>query len=309
MKQTTLLLATVLGIACVLLVMVCVYAHQPQTLIPAIIFLALLAAGGVAVARTCSTPAPTSSDAATARIRTADFTPTQQQIECMADPRAWTFHNSNQSPSVHVDQAGTSVQFYPPDIADPFPVKALVQTSLPAPMLALGDSGMSVAPLIYFEVTVAALGSRLRGGRAVPEETRVAVGLGSRPITTCCLPGTYLWSVALDSEHGVLSLRHSSRTSPLTISGRGNNNNNNKLVAGSVIGVEIDTRSRKVTFTVDGKLLNLIVAIPKDVEVVYPSIGADGPCVLEANFGTAPFCASGSASGYSVEALPAYSPV
>ncbi|KAI9217610.1 concanavalin A-like lectin/glucanase domain-containing protein, partial [Blastocladiella britannica] len=152
-----------------------------------------------------------------------------------------------------------------------------VVTNLPVPWLPAELDTKPPPGVLYYEVTIEHLAPR----------TVLALGLATTPYPQFRLPGWHDWSVGLHSDDGRVYVSNDGDGDSYTSAFRQDD----------VIGVGIDTVARRVFYTRNGHRMRNVEAIsgaapaetPIPLLTVHPIIGADGPCVVRANFGTAPF--------------------
>ncbi|KAI9221079.1 concanavalin A-like lectin/glucanase domain-containing protein, partial [Blastocladiella britannica] len=131
--------------------------------------------------------------------------------------------------------------------------------------------------VLYFEVTIESMGP----------QTVFALGLATVPYPQFRMPGWHDWSVGLHSDDG-----------RVFVSNDGNGDSYTTWFGRSdVIGVGVDTVARRVFYTRNGHRMRNVEGFsgsapaetPIPLLTVHPILGADGPCVVRANFGTYPF--------------------
>ncbi|KNE55716.1 hypothetical protein AMAG_01595 [Allomyces macrogynus ATCC 38327] len=227
---------------------------------------------------------------------------TADQIEQMKSPSAWQFSAAGLPPSQAT--VGDNLISFFQGLAPIAPGQdATVFTTMPVPWLpdnvatiAVGDKAlMPPRPVLYFEIAVVAMNP----------QTTIAIGLTTTPYPSYRLPGWHTWSLGYHSDDGRLFACDSEHGQSYGMPFR----------AGDVVGVGIDTMRRAVFFTRNGARLPEVPPetrpIPAPELAVHPAVGADGPCILEYNFGmTAPFRwaeANDGYYGYCWEPLPTYS--
>ncbi|ORZ35970.1 hypothetical protein BCR44DRAFT_1381612, partial [Catenaria anguillulae PL171] len=103
----------------------------------------------------------------------------------------------------------------------------------------------------------------------------VAVGVAFGPYPPFRLPGWSHWSTSYASHNGFLYTGSSATGQAY----------GPRFGQGDVVGVGVETTSRCVFFTVNGKRLQMAVELPPGKEAVYPTVGATGTCEFEYNFG------------------------
>ncbi|KAL0466994.1 concanavalin A-like lectin/glucanase domain-containing protein [Neurospora intermedia] len=110
-----------------------------------------------------------------------------------------------------------------------------------------------------------------------PENTLISIGMATKPYPLFRLPGFHKYSVAY------LSNGTRRYNQPFNATSYGP-----QVVQGDVIGVGYRPRSGTIFFTRNGKKLEDVVHGLKS-QNFFPSIGANGPCIVHVNFGQAGF--------------------
>ncbi|ODV91682.1 hypothetical protein CANCADRAFT_11440, partial [Tortispora caseinolytica NRRL Y-17796] len=110
-----------------------------------------------------------------------------------------------------------------------------------------------------------------------PSTSVVSIGLATKPYPPFRLPGYHRYSVAYDS---LGNKRLNQPFKPTRKYGP-------PLVEGDVVGVGYSPRSNTVFFTKNGQKLD--EAAHNMRQNLFPTIGANGPCVVHVNFGHAGF--------------------
>ncbi|RYO82645.1 hypothetical protein DL766_001091 [Monosporascus sp. MC13-8B] len=110
-----------------------------------------------------------------------------------------------------------------------------------------------------------------------PENTLISIGMATKPYPLFRLPGYHKYSVAYTSTG------HRRYNQPFTPTQYGP-----QYVQGDVIGVGYRPRTGTIFFTRNGKRLEDVVHGLKS-QNFFPSVGANGPCVVHVNFGQAGF--------------------
>lgn len=110
-----------------------------------------------------------------------------------------------------------------------------------------------------------------------PENTLISIGMTTKPYPLFRLPGFHKYSVAYTST----GFRRFNQ--PFTPTPYGP-----QFVQGDVIGVGYRPRTGAIFFTRNGKKLEE-VAHGLKTQNFFPSVGANGPCVVHVNFGQAGF--------------------
>ncbi|KAH8197906.1 hypothetical protein TruAng_007909 [Truncatella angustata] len=110
-----------------------------------------------------------------------------------------------------------------------------------------------------------------------PESTTLSIGMATKPYPLFRLPGFHKYSVAYTSSG------HRRLNQPFNPTPYGP-----PLVQGDVIGVGYRPRTGTIFFTRNGKKLE-DVAHGYKTPNFFPSIGANGPCIVHVNFGQAGF--------------------
>ncbi|KAI9849156.1 MAG: Rsp5p-dependent ubiquitination, sorting of cargo proteins at the multivesicular body [Sclerophora amabilis] len=106
-----------------------------------------------------------------------------------------------------------------------------------------------------------------------PDTTLISVGMSTKPYPTFRLPGWHKYSVAY------VSTGHRRYNQPFNPTNYGP-----QFVQGDVVGVGYRPRTGTVFFTRNGKKLEDVAHGLKS-QNLFPSVGADGPCTVHANFG------------------------
>ncbi|RMJ26406.1 hypothetical protein PHISP_02734 [Aspergillus sp. HF37] len=106
-----------------------------------------------------------------------------------------------------------------------------------------------------------------------PETTLINIGMATKPYPMFRLPGFHKYSIAYQSTG------HRRHNQPFTPTPYGP-----ELIQGDVIGVGYRPRSGTVFFTRNGKKLEDVAHGQKALNF-FPTIGANGPCAVHANFG------------------------
>ncbi|KAH8664139.1 SPRY-domain-containing protein [Xylariales sp. PMI_506] len=110
-----------------------------------------------------------------------------------------------------------------------------------------------------------------------PENTLLSIGMATKPYPLFRLPGYHKYSVAYTSTG---HRRYNQPFNPTTYG--------LPYVQGDVIGVGYRPRTGTIFFTRNGKKLE-DVAHGLKTQNFFPSVGANGPCVVHVNFGQAGF--------------------
>ncbi|KAI1496762.1 concanavalin A-like lectin/glucanase domain-containing protein [Biscogniauxia marginata] len=110
-----------------------------------------------------------------------------------------------------------------------------------------------------------------------PENTFLSIGMSTKPYPLFRLPGYHKYSIAYTSTG---ARRYNQPFTP-TLYGP-------PYVQGDVIGVGYRPRTGTIFFTRNGKRLDDVVHGLKS-QNFFPSVGANGPCVVHVNFGQAGF--------------------
>ncbi|KAI1639725.1 concanavalin A-like lectin/glucanase domain-containing protein [Biscogniauxia mediterranea] len=110
-----------------------------------------------------------------------------------------------------------------------------------------------------------------------PENTFISIGMSTKPYPLFRLPGYHKYSIAYTSTG---ARRYNQPFTP-TMYGP-------QYVQGDVIGVGYRPRTGTIFFTRNGKRLDDVVHGLKS-QNFFPSVGANGPCVVHVNFGQAGF--------------------
>ncbi|KAK3956478.1 concanavalin A-like lectin/glucanase domain-containing protein [Pseudoneurospora amorphoporcata] len=110
-----------------------------------------------------------------------------------------------------------------------------------------------------------------------PDNTLISIGMATKPYPLFRLPGFHKYSVAYLSN----GTRRYNQPFHATSYGP-------QVVQGDVIGVGYRPRSGTIFFTRNGKKLEDVVHGLKS-QNFFPSIGANGPCIVHVNFGQAGF--------------------
>ncbi|KAI0167365.1 concanavalin A-like lectin/glucanase domain-containing protein [Pestalotiopsis sp. NC0098] len=110
-----------------------------------------------------------------------------------------------------------------------------------------------------------------------PENTLLSIGMATKPYPLFRLPGFHKYSVAYTSTG------HRRFNQPFTSTPYGPG-----IVQGDVIGIGYRPRTGTIFFTRNGKKLE-DVAHGLKTPNFFPSIGANGPCIVHVNFGQAGF--------------------
>nr|AHA61593.1 endosomal SPRY domain protein [Volvariella volvacea] len=166
---------------------------------------------------------------------------------------AWSFEPDYETVNSLLVHARTEITFLPDPASS-----SCVQSNLPLP---------KINEVYYWEVKMFDL----------PETTKVAVGLATKPYPAFCMPGLSRYSVAYHSN-GDKSYNY-----PFTATSFGP-----PLKEGDVLGIGYRPRTGTVFFTRNGrKLEDAFVGLSK--WNLFPTIGADGPCSVHVNLGQAGF--------------------
>jgi hypothetical protein len=217
--------------------------------------------------------------------RPCDF-PTFPARDTMRHPSAWRFQSSNANAVIHQDR----VQFYPLKSALQPAQDCSIQTGLPIPWFpdmhrTAGQPGpvmsytmsSQLRPILYFEITILEMHPR----------AIIAVGLARGPYPGFRLPGWHHWSVGYHSDDGRLYLCDDEDGIAF----------HRPYREGDVVGVGIETKTGAVFFTRNGTRLPELASLklkgdqvhlsklPCPEIAIWPTLGADGPCVVECNFG------------------------
>ncbi|KAL2152374.1 hypothetical protein VTH82DRAFT_5558 [Thermothelomyces myriococcoides] len=110
-----------------------------------------------------------------------------------------------------------------------------------------------------------------------PETTRLSIGMATKPYPLFRMPGYHKCSVGYFSD-GTRRFNQPFSSTPYGPA----------IVQGDVIGVGYRPRSGTIFFTRNGRRLDDVVHGLKS-QNFFPSIGANGPCVVHVNFGQAGF--------------------
>lgn len=110
-----------------------------------------------------------------------------------------------------------------------------------------------------------------------PEATLLSIGMSTKPYPLFRLPGHHKYSVAYTSTG---ARRHNQPFMPTPYGP--------PIVQGDVIGVGYRPRTGTIFFTRNGRRLDDVMHGLKS-QNFFPSVGANGPCVVHVNFGQAGF--------------------
>lgn len=110
-----------------------------------------------------------------------------------------------------------------------------------------------------------------------PDNTMISIGMATKPYPLFRLPGFHKSSIAYTSTG------HRRYNQPFTPTPYGPS-----FVQGDVIGIGYRPRTGTIFFTRNGKRLEDVVHGLKS-QNFFPSIGANGPCMIHVNFGQAGF--------------------
>ncbi|KAI8872796.1 hypothetical protein GQ42DRAFT_111754, partial [Ramicandelaber brevisporus] len=106
----------------------------------------------------------------------------------------------------------------------------------------------------------------------------IAIGVASRPYPCFRMPGWHLNSVGYHIDDGHKFVNDADGGVPY---GPAVNR------VGDVVGCGYDASNGTVMFTLNGRSLG--TAATRIYGALYPSVGADGPCEMDVNFGSKPF--------------------
>ncbi|KAJ1926736.1 Protein ssh4 [Tieghemiomyces parasiticus] len=151
-----------------------------------------------------------------------------------------------------------SVRQLEPTVVEFTGKESCIQTNLPVPRAKL---------VYYYEVKIV---------KKDPSAI-VSVGWATQPYPWWRLTGYSRYSIGYHSKEGLIYRNHP--FTPLA--------NIDEYNEGDVIGCGFRHRSGKVFFTRNGELMGILNA--RMFYTVYPTVSADGPCVLQANFGLSEF--------------------
>ncbi|KAJ8131800.1 hypothetical protein O1611_g1824 [Lasiodiplodia mahajangana] len=110
-----------------------------------------------------------------------------------------------------------------------------------------------------------------------PEATLLSIGMSTKPYPLFRLPGHHKYSVAYTS---IGARRYNQPFTPTPYGP--------PIVQGDVIGVGYRPRTGTIFFTRNGRRLDDVVHGLKS-QNFFPSVGANGPCIVHVNFGQAGF--------------------
>ncbi|CAG8525553.1 2424_t:CDS:2 [Cetraspora pellucida] len=187
--------------------------------------------------------------------------PPYKEIQGKKGYSAWKFERGGHS---EVTREGKWVEFFFKSTEKN--IESMIQTNYP--FIMSGDLGFDDM-MHYFEVTVKSISSQVN---------TISVGLTTKPYPYFRLPGYHVYSVAYHSDDG----RKFNSGDP-----DGGAEYGPTWGKGDTIGCGYRPDDGEIFFTINGKFLG--VAFSELKHTWYPSIGTDGSCELEVNFGDTEF--------------------
>jgi hypothetical protein len=170
--------------------------------------------------------------------------------------RDYTFYQHNPPKDVKIKEGGRLIKFT-------ITKDRSIQTQYPVP------PALTAQDCFYYEITLL---------RKKSKHTTVAIGLASRPYPDFRLPGWNKTSVGYHSDDGRKFLSDPT----------GGCDYARPYDEGDTIGCGYEPATGIVFYTCNGIFLGIAFSRVY-AKALYPTIGADGPCQLECNFGEKPF--------------------